>query len=65
MKLTPSQYVIKQFGGVTATARLIGRDPSTVSRWGRFVPQKLHDRVLEAAKRRHIDITERDLIRGR
>ena len=33
LKKTPADKVIAAFGGVRATARAVGRNPSQVSRW--------------------------------
>lgn len=65
--MTPSQFVISSLGGVTKTAKLVGLHPSSVCRWNRLgrVPHRHHLKILQVAKRRRLDITERDLIRGR
>ena len=64
-KLTPSQYVIKTLGGVSATAKICGLDRSSVSRWRETIPSRHHVNILRAAQRRKLDITEKDLVRGR
>lgn len=63
--MSPADYVISVFGGVTETAAALKRDPSSVSRWNYYVPQKLHKKIIALAKKRKIDITERDLVQGR
>lgn len=63
--MSPAEFVISAFGGVSETASALNRDPSSVSRWNYYVPQKLHKKVISIAKKRKIDITERDLIQGR
>ncbi len=74
MKLSPARYVIHAFGGVTALARAIKRDHSTVSRWqnskdlkgtGGYIPMPAQRDILRVAKRLGIDITPDDLILGR
>lgn len=72
--VSAADWVIEQFGGVRATARAIGRDPGSVSRWRMprdkkgtdgGVPRLAQIRVLEAARRMGLDITEADLVSGR
>jgi hypothetical protein len=63
--MSPAKYVISQFGGVNKTANAIGRDPSSVCRWKHNIPPKLYRRILNMAKRKNLDITEKDLIFGR
>ena len=70
-KSTPADKVIAAFCGVRATARAIGRNPSSVSRWrksredggtGGRVPSNLQEAVLIAARKRGISLTAEDLI---
>lgn len=72
--ITPAEYVIYVFNGVRATARAVGRSPSTVSKWQKPKDQKGHDgyvpsnvqrKILEVARERGLDITAKDLIFGR
>lgn len=66
--LRPADYVILLFGGVRPLARLIGRAPSSVSRWQRghgTVPAKIQPKLLSLAKARRLDLTPDDLILGR
>jgi len=66
--LTPARFVIDTFGGVSATARLVGRDASTVSRWQSkdgIIPSNMHRKILHVAKKKNFDITANDLIFGR
>lgn len=74
LRESPAQVVIRLFGGVRATARIVGRDPGTVSNWkapkekkgcGGRIPASLHQLILEEARLRGLDLTERDLIWGR
>lgn len=62
------------FRGVRATARAIGRNPSTVSKWQREreakgtsgeIPGSAQRTILAAARERGLDITAEDLIFGR
>lgn len=73
--ISPAAYVIQTFGGVRATARAIGRDPSSIAKWrmprgerkglGGRVPGVLQTRILEEAEKRGLDIRPEDLILGR
>lgn len=66
MHLTPAQYVIRVFKGVRATARAVGRTPSSVSKWQRTgVPSRALKKILEAAHERGLDLTANDLVNGR
>jgi hypothetical protein len=68
---TPADKVIKAFDGVRATARALGRNPSSVSRWrmsredggtGGRVPSNLQESVLLEAQKRGLCLTAEDLI---
>ena len=65
-KLTPAEYVIEVFGGVRATARAIGYDPSSVSRWKRTgkIPSASQPRLLDAAKKSGLKLSPHALILG-
>jgi hypothetical protein len=72
--LNPSQYVIYIFGGVRATARLLDRSPSAVSKWrksreeggtGGQIPTLLQKKILEVALQHNWPINPNDLIYGR
>lgn len=74
MYLAPAQYVILLFGGVCATARAVGRDRSSVSRWmyptgergtGGLIPSNLQKHILEVAKARGLNLTADDIVFGR
>ena len=61
-------YVIHIFGGVRATARAIGRDPSAVSKWRhetKIIPTAAQRIILDIARRKKLPITANDLIYGR
>lgn len=74
MHLNPAKYVIHVLGGVTATAKAIGRAPASVSKWtaskknrgsaGR-IPGRSQMLILEYAGRYGKDITPSDLMFGR
>lgn len=73
-KMSPAQYVFFKFGGVRATARALGLDPSGVCRWtklrsvggrGGDVPNSAQKKILILAKAASLDITPEDLIFGR
>lgn len=66
MHMTPAQYVIHVFKGVRATARAVGRTPSSVSKWQKArIPSGAHRRILDIAKEQDLDIQPQDLIYGR
>lgn len=74
MKLTPAQYVIHVFGGVRATARVVGRSPAAISKWhlskknqgrGGIVPTGVQSIILKAASKKGLDIKPEDLVIGR
>jgi len=64
--MKPASYVIRTFRGVRATARLLGLDPSTVSRWQRtgYVPSRHHTNILAKAKLLNKRLTAKNLIYG-
>lgn len=73
--LTPADLVISRFGGVRATGRALGIDPSTVSKWrkreGGRIPNTspqlgtdMHVRILEKAREMKIRLSANDLIMG-
>lgn len=68
---TPANKVISAFDGVRGTARALGRNPSSVSRWrksredggtGGRIPSNLQEDVLNEARRRGLSLTAEDLI---
>lgn len=68
---SPADKVIAAFKGVRATARALGRNPSSVSRWRKSredggtdgrVPGNLQEKVLQAAQTMGIALTADDLI---
>lgn len=65
--IPPSALVVRSFGGVRQTARLLSCDPSTVSRWGKTgrIPSEWQKPVLVLAWEMNIDLTAHDLIFGR
>ena len=73
MHLNPAQFVIRQFGGVIKTARLLGLNKSSVSRWKKGTPSRPYGRIpttaqteiLNLARLMAVDITPEDLIKGR
>ena len=69
--VTPADRVIALFGGVRKTARLIGRNPSSISRWrmpreaggtGGRVPGSVQALLLEKAQAAGLSLTAADLI---
>lgn len=67
----PAERVIAVFGGVRATARIIGRSSSTVSRWqkpraeggtGGAVPTSSQGKLLTYAREHGLALTADDLI---
>lgn len=74
MQLTPAEYVISVFKGVRATARAIGRSPSSVCKWRRDkdragtdgqIPRCAQVALLLKAREMGLDLTAEDLIFGR
>jgi hypothetical protein len=74
MYFTPADYVIHIIGGVRKVARVVKRDPSTVSKWtrppnlrgrGGKIPQSNWASILDHAARMKLDITIGDLHFGR
>lgn len=69
--LNPVEYVIKQFGGVRACAKALGKDPSTISKWRKkrcgsyYIPSKMYSHILRKAEKLDLDITLEDLVHGR
>ena len=70
---SPADKVISLFGGVRPLARVLGRNPSSVTRWrkpraeggtGGAVPSALQGRVLALAKARGLPLAAEDLILG-
>ena len=68
---TPADRVIAAFGGIRATARLVGRNPTSVQRWrkprerggtGGCVPTAVQGRLLALARERGIPLEAADLI---
>lgn len=68
---SPAERVIEAFGGVNETARIVGRCPSSVSRWKKaygeggtngLVPPILQGTILREAKKRGVALTAEDLI---
>lgn len=65
-RLTPAATIIDLFGGVRATARMLGLNPSAVSRWamppakkgtGGAIPQRHWAAILDAAKQQKIKLS--------
>ena len=74
MKLSPAEYLIHVFGGVRATARIVDREPSSVSKWQNYIdktgsqggiPRVIHQTILKHAKKNGLDFTADDLVNGR
>ncbi len=74
MHKTPAELVINAFGGVSAAAIALDRNPGSVSRWQKkrkdgapdgSIPVAMHKKILRVAKRRNLGITTTDLIYGR
>lgn len=72
--LTPAEYVIRVFKGVRATARVLGRHPSSVSKWtkpkerkgtGGQIPRSAMWVLLSKARELGLDLEPNDLIMGR
>ncbi len=68
---SPAARVITAFGGVRATARIVERNSSTISRWlkprqeggtGGLIPSTLQKAILDHAAAQGMKITAADLI---
>ena len=68
--ISGAEYVIRKFGGIEATAEVIGRHRSVVNRWvlpkerggtGGAVPGKHFAALLSAARQRGIDLVPEHL----
>jgi hypothetical protein len=56
-KKKPKQVVVDLFDGVRAVARVLDITPGAVSRWVERVPQRHHERLLEAAREKRLTLT--------
>jgi hypothetical protein len=73
-----AELVVRQIGGekhgaATKTAQALGIRLTDVSKWkapkekkgfGGDIPHSLHEKILDLAKERNLDITAEDLVRG-
>lgn len=69
---TPADKVINAFGGIRATALIVGRSPSSVARWrlpversgttGGRIPGNLQQKILDYAQANGINLTADDII---
>lgn len=70
--LTPAELVVKRFGGIRPLGRLLGRDPSSISKWiarGGGIPNRAsgkdtHKQLLDLAKEKKIQLTAHELTFG-
>lgn len=71
---SPGEYAVHVFGGVKKLARILGMEPTNISRWQRsrheggprgLIPNKKQKVVLDIAKERGLDLTAEDIIYGR
>lgn len=73
MHKTPAQVVIDVFNGATAVAKELDLNRTSVWSWSQprprgldgFVPSIHHRKLLKAAKKKGLKLTEKDLIWGR
>jgi hypothetical protein len=72
-KLTPAQLAAQRFGGIRPLGRLLGIDPSAISKWiarGGDIPNRAsgntntHKRLLELAKEHGVKLTVQELTFG-
>jgi hypothetical protein len=73
--MSPAEYIIDLFGSRAEVGRICGVSPSAVTLWtrprkrggcGGDIPSMRHVRkLLAAAEKRGLDLTERDLVHGR
>lgn len=72
--MSPAELVIELFGGVRPLARVLGKNPSSVSRWVKHskrykkfgaVPTSMQAELLDLAKKRGLMLTAEELMRGK
>jgi len=72
--MSPVEYCVFRFGGVRKLAHMIGRNPSSISKWklprerggcGGKIPRVAAEKILEVARENRIDIRPSDLFNGR
>lgn len=65
MPLSPADYVIRELGGLTKTASLLGKRASTVQGWQKRkrIPQDHWEPLMKAAKAQGKTIELRDFLR--
>lgn len=67
--MNPAKYVFEILGSIRETARVVGKNPGTVCRWGQSkegrIPSECMGLLLKHAKKQRLDITAEDLILGR
>lgn len=68
-KLSPARLVAERFGGIRPLGRLLGVDPSAISKWisrGGHIPSTsdTHKRLLTLAKKNKIKLTAEELTFG-
>lgn len=70
-QLSPAREIVAKFGGVRATARVLGLNPSAVSRWmmppekrgtNGNVPQRHWPALLDHARKERIKLKISDLV---
>lgn len=71
--MSPAELVIERFDGVCALARLLGKNPSTISRWktpredggtGGLVPSQSQPILLALAKELGVQLSPTELLTG-
>lgn len=72
--LTPAACAVNAFGGVRALARLLGKSPSSVSRWNKprrkggsagSIPISALQQILRLAREKDLKLSVDDLVSGR
>lgn len=66
--ISPAKLVIEAFGGVRATARILGKSPSSISRWQNgdgLIPAQAQAQIMKLARENGLDLTSDALIDGR
>lgn len=63
-KVETASLVIEKFGGQSALARLIGKNPSTVQHWAKTgqIPAKWYGEILRLARERGINLLPGELV---
>lgn len=67
IRMQPIEHVVKEFGGVACLAKSLGVKYDAVWKWQsrNSIPQEMHIKILDLAKKKGFDVFAEDLIFGR